>query len=157
MKLNDAIMGALLLALALAILVHIQGFPNIPGQNIGPAAFPGLLAVLLAGCSLALIWRGWHARHGTAWVEFGSWLASREHVVNFLVTVGGLVFYLLAADYLGFLITGTLLLAVMFLTLRVRLTLILPIALVATLAVHTIFYKLLRVPLPWGLLQPIAW
>lgn len=157
MKLNDAIMGALMLALALLILFHIQGFPNIPGQNIGPAAFPGLLAILLGGCSLALIWRGWHARHGSAWIEFGSWLASPPHVVNFLVTVGVLVFYLVTADTLGFMITGVLLLSALFLSLRVRPVLILPIALVATLAVHTIFYKMLRVPLPWGLLQPVAW
>ena len=31
------------------------------------------------------------------------------------------------------------------------------IALVATLAVHFMFYKLLRVPLPWGVLTPFAW
>jgi putative tricarboxylic transport membrane protein len=32
-----------------------------------------------------------------------------------------------------------------------------PIALVLTLLIHYAFYKLLRVPLPWGVLQPIAW
>jgi putative tricarboxylic transport membrane protein len=26
-----------------------------------------------------------------------------------------------------------------------------------TLAIHFCFYRLLRVPLPWGWLQPIAW
>jgi putative tricarboxylic transport membrane protein len=31
------------------------------------------------------------------------------------------------------------------------------ISLIATLVIHTAFYKLLRVPLPWGLLTPIAW
>ena len=33
----------------------------------------------------------------------------------------------------------------------------LPIAVVATLVVHFAFYQLLRVPLPWGLLQGVAW
>jgi putative tricarboxylic transport membrane protein len=32
-----------------------------------------------------------------------------------------------------------------------------PIALIMTLAIHYAFYKLLRVPLPWGVLMPIAW
>ena len=32
-----------------------------------------------------------------------------------------------------------------------------PIALIVTLLSHYAFYKLLRVPLPWGLLQGIAW
>ena len=157
MKLNDAILGALMLALSVAILVAIQSFPNIPGQNIGPAAFPGLLAVLLAGCAIALIARGWHARRAAAWVEFGSWLQSLPHITNFLVTVGSLVAYILVADTLGFIITGTLLLSAMFFTLRVRPALIIPIAVVATLVIHTLFYKMLRVPLPWGVLQPLAW
>ena len=34
---------------------------------------------------------------------------------------------------------------------------IVPIAIVATLLIHSAFYKLLSVPLPWGLLQPFAW
>ena len=45
----------------------------------------------------------------------------------------------------------------MFLTLRVRLALIVPVALVSMLVIHTLFYKGLRVPLPWGVLTPIAW
>ena len=47
MKFNDALSGFLLLLLALAVLFNISSFPTIPGQNIGPAAFPGLLAWLL--------------------------------------------------------------------------------------------------------------
>ena len=31
------------------------------------------------------------------------------------------------------------------------------VAVVATLVIHFAFYKLLRVPLPWGLLTPWAW
>jgi len=39
----------------------------------------------------------------------------------------------------------------------VRPSRVVPVAIVATLIIHTGFYKLLKVPLPWGLLQPIAW
>jgi putative tricarboxylic transport membrane protein len=31
------------------------------------------------------------------------------------------------------------------------------IAVIAALVIHFVFYKLLRVPLPWGLLTPFAW
>ena len=41
MKLNDAVWGALLALLGAAIVVHVQSFPRIPGQNVGPALFPG--------------------------------------------------------------------------------------------------------------------
>jgi putative tricarboxylic transport membrane protein len=33
-KINDAIFGAVLLALGLALLWHVQSFPKIPGQNV---------------------------------------------------------------------------------------------------------------------------
>ena len=49
MKVNDAVIGACLIALAIAILVHIQAYPLIPGQKYGPALFPGVIAVGLIG------------------------------------------------------------------------------------------------------------
>jgi len=44
-KVNDAVTGAALLALAAVLLWHIQGFPEMPGQKFGPAWFPGLIAI----------------------------------------------------------------------------------------------------------------
>ncbi len=157
MKFNDAVTGGVLLALALAILVHVAGFPQIPGQQIGPAVFPGLVAVLLAGCGLLMIANGLATAKTQAWVTPGRWLKSPYHRRNFLVTVGCLLFYLFASDTLGFLLCGVLILAAMFWSLSVRRALILPLALVITLAIHAVFYKGLRVPLPWGLLQPWQW
>ena len=157
MKINDALSGALLLALALAILVTVQTFPKIPGQSLGPSAFPGLLAVLLAGCALALIARGLRERDGGRWYTPGRWLRSSYHLTNFLLTVGVLLFYILASDTLGFIICGIAILAAMFWKLKVRPVLIAPIAIITTLLIHAIFYKGLRVPLPWGVLMPVAW
>ena len=158
MKFNDALSGTALLALAIAILVNIQGFPKIPGQNIGPAAFPGLLAILLAGCSIALIVRGLRDKLAhERWITPGAWLRSRAHLRSFLVTIGCLLFYILASNWLGFLITAVAVLSAMFLTLGVRHRLVLPVALITALVIHTLFYKGLRVPLPWGVLMPIAW
>ena len=48
MKFNDAVWGALFALLGAAILWHVQGFPRIPGQNVGPGLFPGVLAVAMA-------------------------------------------------------------------------------------------------------------
>ena len=156
MKFNDAVAGVALLALAIAILVTVQGFSKIPGQSIGPGAFPGLIAVLLAGCAIALIWRGWRERQSQPLIAVGAWLASPRHVRNFALTVAALVFYITAADRLGFLICGAIILAVLFLALRVRPARALVLALVLPVVIHLIFYKLLRVPLPWGVL-PVLW
>ena len=153
MKLNDAVWGALLLALSAAVLVTIQGFPNIPGQNIGPGAFPGLLAVALAGCAVILIVRGIGAlRAGGRLVVLGGWLRSPHHVGNFLLACASIAFYVLAVNRLGFLLTAMILLLALFLQLRVKPWLALVVALAATFAIHLAFYKLLRVSLPWGVL-----
>src|SRR5256885_14602374 len=83
MKINDAIWGALLLLLSVAILIHIQSFPNIPGQKIGPSLFPGFIAVGLAACALALIATGLAARPGdgkrAAGIDAEAWMRSPRH------------------------------------------------------------------------------
>ena len=158
MKFNDALSGAALLALALAILFNVSSFPKMPGQNIGPAAFPGLLAGLLAVCAVLLIWRGLREERASGrWIEFGAWWRSGYHLRNFLLTVGCLLFYIFVSEGLGFIPTAVILLAVMFWALQVRPALILPIAIGVTLLIHTVFYKGLRVPLPWGILLPVHW
>ena len=163
MKFNDAISGGVLLALAIAILLNIRSYPTIPGQSIGPAAFPGLLAALLLVCSVILIVKGWRERKAQhedlveAWITPGDWLRSPYHADNFVLTVGVLLFYILLADKLGFILCGIVVLGALFWKLRVRPVLIAPIAIITTLVIHAIFYKGLRVPLPWGVLMPIAW
>jgi len=67
------------------------------------------------------------------------------------------VFYIEAANWLGFLPTAVVILLALFLVLRVPPRRAVLIAVVATLVIHFAFYKLLRVPLPWGLLTPFAW
>lgn len=157
MKFNDAIAGAVLLALSLAVLWTVQSYPKIPGQNIGPGAFPGLVAVLLGICSLVLIWRGVRGKlHHERWITPGAWLTSWPHVRNFLVTIGCLLFYIFASEKVGFILTSIAILSVMFFVLNVRRVLIVPVAVLATVIVFLVFYKGLRVPLPWGWLMPFV-
>ena len=163
MKFNDAVWGGLLVLLAGTILVHVQGFPPIPGQKVGPGLFPGTIAVGLGVCGLLLIANGARARvarkEGTQWqwLWLPPWLKSGRHLAAFLVLVAINVFYLLAATKLGFIITGFIYLLAFMWVLRVRLPRAIVIALVMTLVIHYMFYKLLRVPLPWGVLTPWAW
>ena len=89
MKLNDAVFGAVFLALSLLVLWTIQGYPKIPGQNVGPSAFPGVIAVGLAVCSLPLIAQRLAApargRHGSSAAQ---WTRQPQQVIAFAVTVG---------------------------------------------------------------------
>jgi putative tricarboxylic transport membrane protein len=160
-KLNDAVWGALLLLLSAALLVHVQSFPTIPGQQVGPALFPGIVAAALGACAVLLVIKGLAARRAgherATWIGFDGWTRERRYVVAFLVTIGVNVFYILAVDGLGFLIVATIYLSVLFVVYGVTPKWVLPIAMLVTLGIHYAFYKLLKVPLPWGVLQRLAY
>src|SRR5205814_7078030 len=109
-KVRDALTGAALVVLAGIILWHIQGFPAMPGQKFGPAWFPGLIAAGLGACGVLLIATG--MRETAPWIATPGWLRSPRARVGIAALLGGLVFYLVAADALGFHITGLVLLVV---------------------------------------------
>jgi putative tricarboxylic transport membrane protein len=157
MKLNDAIFGLVLLALGAAVLFGIQGFPKIPGQPVGPALFPGMIATGLCIAGALLVLRGVRERARQPWLVWDDWVRSPRHVVALLVLLGGVVFYIAASTWLGFLPTAALILMALFSVLRVPPGRAVLLAVVATLVIHFAFYKLLRVPLPWGVLTPFAW
>jgi putative tricarboxylic transport membrane protein len=157
-KVNDAVFGALFLALGALVLFAIQGFPKIPGQPVGPALFPGIIAVGLCIAGVALIAQGWRSRrNGEAWAEWEPWVRSPRHLAALAVLLGSVLLYMFAAQALGFLPTAVLILAALFIVLRVPPGRSILVAVIAALLVHFAFYKLLRVPLPWGVLTPLAW
>jgi putative tricarboxylic transport membrane protein len=156
MKINDAIFGAILLLLGVVLLVHVQSFPKIPGQQYGPAIFPGLTAAGLAICGAMLVVSGLRERATVPWFQFADWLRSTQHLVAFAAIVGGCVAYILWADDLGFLLLSPVVLFVWLIVLRVRPVAAVVTAVLVALAIWYAFYKLLRVPLPWGILKPWA-
>jgi putative tricarboxylic transport membrane protein len=160
LKVNDAIWGMLLLLLAAALLVHVQSFPTIPGQNYGPALLPGMVGAGLGVCGMLLVIKGLAIRRKGEhlhWIRFEAWTRMPRRVLAFVIAIGVNVFYILTVDFLGFIPAGTIYLAALFAVLSVRLRTAVPLALAVTLAIHYAFYKLLRVPLAWGLLQGVAW
>ena len=158
MKVNDAIWGALLILLGATIIVHVQHFPMIPGQKIGPAMFPGLASAGLVLCGILLMVNGVNARKraGERWWQSGDWVSSPRHLFAFVAFIGGVTVYVLFANAIGFLILAPLILAAWFLVLRVRPRRAIVTALIASIVIWYVFYKLLRVPLPWGVLTSFA-
>lgn len=156
MKINDAIFGAIFALLGAVVLVHVQRFPNIPGQQYGAAIFPGLVAAGFVVCGVLLVVSGVRRRGAQPWFEAGDWLRSPPHVVAAVAIVAGVAAYILVVDAVGFLIVSPLLLLVWFRVLGVRWRAAAVAALVTTLVIWYAFYKLLRVPLPWGVLTPWA-
>jgi putative tricarboxylic transport membrane protein len=157
MKIHDAILGLFFLGLGSLVLFAVRGFPNIPGQPVGPALFPSLIATGLCVAGALLVYKGCQKRTSAAWFAWEEWVHSPRHVIALCVLVASVVFYILLANELGFFFTSFLMLVALFKALRVSWRRTLIVAVVATLSVHFAFYKLLRVPLPWGVLTPWAW
>jgi putative tricarboxylic transport membrane protein len=155
MRIHDSLIGGVLLLLSLAVLWHIQSFPPAAGQNFGPALFPGLAAAGLALCSLALMWQG--LRSGQPLFVLGEGLRSPRRVAAFALVIASMAFYILLADWLGFVLCSLLVLTLLQWACGVRVPVALAVAVAATLVIHACFYKLLKVPLPWGVLQRFAW
>jgi putative tricarboxylic transport membrane protein len=156
MKINDAIFGAIFALLGAVLLVHVQGFPKIPGQQYGPAIFPGLVATGLIVCGLLLVFYGVRHRAEQPWVRGGDWMRSQRHVAAVLAIVLGMAAYIALAERVGFLLVAPPLLVLWFRVLGVRWPTALVGALLTVLVIWYAFYKLLRVPLPWGVLTPWA-
>ena len=126
----------------------------MPGQRFGPAWFPGLVAVGLGICGLLLVYAG--VRRGAPWLAFPDWMFRRRPAIGVAAVVGGLMFYIFAADTLGFHIVGIALLFLWTRLLGATRRTAATVAVLATLAIHLSFYKVLRIPLPWGLLESYA-
>ena len=158
MRVNDAVIGGVLVLFALAMIGYTRTFPAMPGQDYGPALFPVLIGIGMIISGGILIAGGVARRRTEPWIGGADWLRSPRHVRNFLAIIGGLVLYIVVSDRLGFVVTAGALLFIWLTSLRGGHFLsALVITAVVTLAVDYVFTQLLLVPLPLGLLQPVLY
>ena len=151
MRRVDRWVGAALAALALAVLWSARAFPDVPGQKLGAAFLPMIVGVGLLLCGLALVSRS--LRRG-ADAQAEAEPEVEEHFGSALVIVAAVLAYLGLSERVGFLLLAPLCLLAVFRAFRVGWARSLLWAIGGTLFVHLAFYKLLRVPLPWGPLTP---
>jgi putative tricarboxylic transport membrane protein len=156
MKINDALSGAALAALGAVVLWHIQGFPPMPGQRFGPAWFPGLIAGGLIVCGALLVAARLRAATSEPLLALPEWSRRARPVTGVASVIAGLVLYIFVVDTLGFHITAGALLLAWSRLLGASWRLALPVSIAATVVIHLAFYKLLKVPLPWGLLERVV-
>jgi putative tricarboxylic transport membrane protein len=156
MRLSDTLSGLLIAILGAAVALYARTFPPMPGQPVGPSLFPTLIGcgLLLFGTALMI-----GGARGTRdpWIRFDDWIGRPRMILNFALVVGAVILYAMSVHWLGFLIAASAFLTVLFLAFGVRPSRSVPVAIAVTVVVHYAFYTLLRVPLPWGVLEGIAW
>jgi putative tricarboxylic transport membrane protein len=163
MLLSDKFTGGMVVLLGGLAYAYGSQLPPVPGQQIGPSAFPMVIGTGLVLCG-GLVFFGVGQRFEEAaeadvvshsapeelepLPAWRNWLA--------LLPPALLGFYALASETLGFLPTAGGMVLVASLAFGARPKLAVPLALVAPFVINLIFLKLLRVPLPGGLL-PFPW
>jgi putative tricarboxylic transport membrane protein len=151
MKISDTVVGAGFVAAGACILTATLTYPTLEGGHPGPSLFPRLVAGLMVGFGGVLSLQGLRARDVSDAVAWRS-LYRNPAFLNALVVLGSVVAYLLLVERAGFLLMGaTVLFAIMW-RLEVPPLKALLVAGLLTVSVHFLFAKVLRVPLPLGIL-----
>jgi putative tricarboxylic transport membrane protein len=154
MHLSDRITGAALVCLGALAMYGGSNQPGVPGQDIGPAVFPMVVGAGLIGCGVLValgIGQSFEAPEDT-----DAPAMSRARKLLALLPPGLLIVYVLVVEHLGFLPTAALLVGATAVALGAGWRLVLGLCLLAPPVVHLAFAKLLRVPLPDGVL-PAPW
>ncbi|MEM0908824.1 MAG: tripartite tricarboxylate transporter TctB family protein [Pseudomonadota bacterium] len=160
MRFDDRWVGLTLVILGVLVFSVARTFPLMAGMPYGPGFFPSIAAIGLIVCGIVIAFGGYlrsraalpspGLRQTTAvltWRGLG-----RPAVIGAIV-----VFFGLALPILGFHISAVITVgAAAFVFGAGPLTAVV-LAISAAFAVHAAFYSMLRVPLPWGVLTPVAW
>jgi putative tricarboxylic transport membrane protein len=154
MRIADSILGALIALLGAVVLWHVQGFPNIPGQKFGAWLFPGTISAGLLICGLLLAARG--LRRGGPLLVLETWTREPLTLLRFLSVPAGLLFYVLTSNVLGFHVAATLAMLGWLLLFGLAWLPSVALAVAFPVLMHLAFYKILRVPLPWGVLEKVV-
>ena len=162
MRLSDKTTGLFLVGLGSLAAYGGWLLPPVPGQQIGPNVFPMVIGIGLMLCGAMIALGVGHSFEEEPELEPASpgmeppappgWARS----LLALVPPGLLLFYVYTVDRLGFAVTAAIMVFTAAMALGARLRLAIPLAIVAPLFVHLAFSKLLRVPLPQGLV-PLPW
>ena len=161
MRLPDRVTGLFLVGLGAAAAYGGWKLPPVPGQPVGPNVFPLVIGIGLVLCGLAIAFGIGHSFEEEEQIvpyEGGAAPAPRgkPYGLRALLPPALLLFYVAVADRVGFILTAGIIVFVTATALGARWKLALPLTVLAPIAIHLIFSKLLRVPLPIGLL-PMPW
>ena len=150
---NDLMAGLLLAGLGGLVFARAATFPTLAGMTYGPGLFPSIAAVGLMICGAVLTITGVRKRS----VRVTRKASAREaqwRIVLLLLTVLGCG---LLREPLGFHAASRLVVTSAACIFGLPLPQALLLAVPLTVLVHAVFYSLMHVPLPWGVLTPIAW
>jgi len=151
MKISDTVVGAGFVTAGALIIAGTLNYPTLDAGHPGPSLFPRILGGLMAVFGGLVSLKGLRTGDATQYVE---WLLLHKSTgfINAVFVLVGVAAYILLVEKLGFLLMGALLLFVVMWRLKVPPLKALIVAVVFNTIVHFLFAKIMRVPLPLGIL-----
>jgi putative tricarboxylic transport membrane protein len=163
MQLSDRITGTFIAALGAVAAYAGSLLPPVPGQQVGPNVFPLVVGIGLVICGALIALGIGHTFEEEAEAAVADMAppespAARHPLYGLraLLPPALLFFYYFAVESLGFIATAAIVALALSRALGAGWRIAVPLALIAPPLLHLAFFKLLRVPLPAGLL-PMPW
>ncbi len=151
MKVSDTVVGAGFVAAGALIVAGTISYPTLEAGYPGPSLFPRILGTLMAVFGALVSVKGFRIQDATEDLDWRH-LHRNPAFINALFVLVGVVAYILFVDWLGFLVMGALLLFGIMWRLKVPPVKALVVAVAFNVLVHFLFAKIMRVPLPMGIL-----
>jgi len=153
LKVSDLASGLAIAGLGLAIFARAQGFSSPAASAISPAFYPGLIGLALTACGLGLAAAALRRRAVRPLAVLPGWAVRPGNLLAVLSVPAAVLAYGLASPALGFLATAVVVLFGLLLAFRVSLVWSVCVALILPAFLHIVFVVLMRVPLPYGLVE----
>ncbi len=123
-------------------------FPRMEGTNYpGPGFFPKVVGFGLMVLSFVFIVKNIKKR---AWPRVPRFKEIKYELINVLAIIASVLFYIYVSEYLGFLVTVSIILVSLMLLLKVPWKKSFILGIGATVITYLLFNRLLSVPLPGG-------
>jgi putative tricarboxylic transport membrane protein len=147
---KDCIGGGIFVGLGIFIWASTFGFPVLDDAHPGPSLFPRVLGTLFIVFGAMVVYSGWKSR------EVPQTNPDEEPIplnyFNPILVIILIAAFIALANKLGFIITGVAILFILMMKLRVSILKRSIVSIALVCFVYFIFSKILRVPLPMGLL-----
>lgn len=155
MRINDAVTGFFIIILSSFIIYEAKSLPALPGVPYGPGLFPTLIAYMMMFGGVILIFKGLKTLRVTGWYELDEWAGKRNSYITLAVIFLSLLFYIFFSELLGFILTSILILLAMLLWTRGKRYFLssVIISVCFSILIFFVFGRLMRIPLPVGVLQ----
>ena len=154
MRFSDSAIGSVLVLFGGWVLLYTRTFPTLEEGYPGPSLFPNVLAVLFVLAGIGLVIQG--VRKGQKFFMLDLGGLNRTGALNLLFVTGVVLAYIFLAEPVGFLFLVPPLLLATLKWLKVSWKLSILTAAGVTLFIYLLFAKLLLVPLPRGILDPLT-